>query len=111
LYSPIVIVSTHADCGVSPLDEQIIPYLNDRYGNLISYVHVSLLTGDGVDILKDELSRIARKQPYTFQKIPERFLVLQQELRSMSNEKRVFSISQDEFIKVAAQKTVTVHIF
>lgn len=98
-----MIVSTHADARALPLEDYTLQELNAKYGSIWSYVHVGLRNNEGLVTLKDEIARVASELPYVHQKIPQKFVLLQEELDRMSAEEEVFSIPRKEFYRIAVE--------
>ena len=99
-----MIVSTHSDARALPLEDHALQELNARYGSIWSYVHVGLRKNEGLATLKDEIARVASELPYVHQKIPQKFVLLQEELDRMTSEDEVFSINRKEFYQIAVDK-------
>jgi GTPase SAR1 family protein len=101
--APIAVVSTHADRHVPPLDARTLRALDEAFGNVCLYAHVGLPTNEGVSALREEIARVAAEQPHVRHKVPEKFLLLREELRRMGAEDGRFSVQRAEFDEIAAR--------
>ena len=102
--APLILVTTHADEGAHPLDQHELHGLIKEYGNIYSYVHISLVTNEGLSALKEEIARVSASLPYVHQRIPPKFMLVREELRRMSVEKDMFSIERSEYDRVIEEK-------
>lgn len=97
----IVVVCTHSDERSMPLDGSTLQELDDKFGNIWGCAHVGLRTNDGLVHLMEDLVRIASEQPSVHQKIPEKFVLLQDALGCEISERNKFSIQKEEFFVLA----------